>query len=263
MFVIRNHNQMHKHKISAAIITFNEELNIAKTLNKLTWCDEIIIIDSYSTDKTVEICKSYNTKVYAKKFNGYGEQKRFLVDKCNFNWILSIDADEVLSDNLINEIQLEFSKEKIPFNAYLLNRKHVYLGKVFKYGYLKNTPILRLFNKTKGKFSDKKVHETVVYNGKKGKFKNSFYHYTATTIEQINYKKNRYASLVSDEYLKKNKKTNFFSLLFKYPYAFLKEYIVRGNFLNGYEGYVWSAYIAEYSVLKYLKLIQKRKKLRS
>ena len=250
---------MHKHQISAALITFNEENNIERTLKKLTWCDEIVVVDSNSTDKTKEICTSFGAKVYSKEFNGYGEQKQFLVEKCSFDWVLSIDADEVLTNELINEIQTEFSKENLPFRAYLLNRKHVYLGKVFKYGYLKNTPILRLFNKNFSNFSDKKVHETVEYKGKKGRFKNVFYHYTASTVEQINYKKNRYATLVSEEYFKKRKRVNLLILLFKYPLAFIKEYFIRGNILNGYEGYVWSTYIAEYSVLKYLKLRERNK----
>ncbi|WP_299837111.1 glycosyltransferase family 2 protein [uncultured Tenacibaculum sp.] len=253
---------MHKHKISAALITFNEEENISRTLDKLVWCDEIIVVDSFSTDETVQICKSYGAKVYSKKFNGYGEQKRFLVDHCSFDWILSIDADEVLTNELIDEIKAEFSKDEIPFQAYYLNRKHVYLGRVFEYGYLKNTPILRLFNKKHAGFSDRKVHETVEYKGKKGRFKHFFYHYTANSVEQINQKKNRYASLVSEEYFRKNKRVNLFILIFKYPYTFFKEYFIRGNILNGYEGYVWSTYIAEYSVLKYLKLIERRKKLR-
>ncbi len=252
---------MHKHKISAALITFNEEENIARTLEKLVWCDEIVVIDSFSSDATVEICTSYGAKVIQKKFNGYGEQKLFLVSQCSFDWILSIDADEVLTDELIHEIKTEFNKKVIPYQAYFLNRKHVYLGKVFQYGYLRNTPVLRLFNKNHATFSDKKVHETVQYNNKKGRFKHFFYHYTANSVEQINLKKNRYASLVSEEYLKKNKKVSLLFLVFKYPYTFFKEYIIRGNILNGYEGYVWSTYIAEYSVLKYLKLIEQRKKL--
>ncbi len=247
-------------KISAAIITYNEEFNIARTLSKLTWCDEIVVVDSFSSDATVEICKSFGAKVFLKKFEGYGNQKQFLVRKCSHNWILSIDADEVLSDKLINEIKTEFTKDTIPYNAYLLNRKHVYLGKVFNYGYLKNTPILRLFHKEKAHFSDKKVHETVIYEGEKGRFNHFFLHYTANNIAQINIKKNRYATLVSEEYFRKGKKINFILLLFKYPLVFIKEYFIRGNILNGYEGYVWSIYISEYSVLKYLKLIEKRKK---
>ncbi len=251
---------MNKHQISAALITFNEESNIARTLEKLTWCDEIIVVDSHSTDKTVEICSSFGAKVFTKKFNGYGEQKRYLVEQCSFDWVLSIDADEVLTDELIEEIKSEFSKEIVPYKAYFLNRKHVYLGKIFKYGYLRNTPVLRLFNRKTANFSNKKVHETVEFKGKKGRFKNVFFHYTANTVEQINYKKNRYATLVSEEYFKKKKRVNLLILIFKYPLAFIKEYFIRGNVFNGYEGYVWSTYIAEYSVLKYLKLIEKKRK---
>lgn len=247
------------HKISAAIITLNEEVNIARTLERLTWCDEIVVVDSFSNDKTVEICKEYGCIVHQRKFNGYGEQKLFLVSKCSNDWILSIDADEVLTNELIDEIQQEFSKKTIPFKAYNLNRKHVYLGKIFKFGRLRNTPIIRLFNKNYANFTNKTVHETVSYNGTIGKFKGYFLHYTANSIEKISYKKNRYANLVAEEYAKRGKKTNLPQLLFKYPYTFIKEYLFRGNFLNGYEGYVWSVYLAEYSVLKYLKLREKNK----
>lgn len=250
------------HKISAAIITFNEEKNITRTLEKLSWCNEIVVVDSFSEDKTLEICARFGAKVFYKEFNGYGEQKNFLVEKCNNDWILSVDADEVLSDELIEEIKTEFRKDLLPYNAYFLNRRHVYLGKIFKYGYLKNTPILRLFNKQTANFTNKKVHETLEYKGKRGRFKNVFYHYTANTIQQINLKKNRYATLVSEEYFKKKRRVNLFLLFFKYPFAFLKEYFIRGNILNGYEGYVWSTYIAEYTMLKYLKLREKNKNIR-
>lgn len=254
---------MKKHKISAAIITYNEEESIARTLEKLHWCDEIVILDSNSTDTTVEICKSYNAKVFFKKFNGFGEQKRAMTEKCSHDWILSLDADEVLTDKLIDEIKQEFSKETLPYKAYCLNRRHVYLGKTFKYGNLKNKPILRLFNKHEASFSNRKVHETVVYNGKKGRFKNFFLHYTAKTIEEVNIKKNNYATLISEEYHDKHKTANLFLLFFKYPFTFFKEYILRGNILNGREGYIWSIYMAEYSYLKYFKLIERKRASKS
>jgi glycosyltransferase involved in cell wall biosynthesis len=248
------------HKISAALITFNEAKNINRTLNQLTWCDEIIIVDSFSTDKTLEICKNFNVKIIQKEFNGYGEQKQFLVSQCANKWILSIDADEVLSDELITEIQTEFSKKIIPFDAYYLKRKHIYLGKKFNYGKLKSEPILRLFNKNTCAFTAQKVHEKVIYNNKSSKFKNLLFHYTATSIKQIMYKKNRYATLSSEEYFKKGKRVGLFALVFKYPSVFIKEYIFHLNFLNGYEGYVWSVYLAEYSSLKYIKLRELNRK---
>ena len=118
------------HKISAAIITFNEEKNIKRTLEKLSWCNEIVVVDSFSEDKTLEICARFGAKIFYKEFNGYGEQKNFLVEKCKNEWILSVDADEVLSDELIEEIKTEFRKDLLPYNAYFLNRRHL-LGPFF------------------------------------------------------------------------------------------------------------------------------------
>lgn len=249
-----------KHKITAAIITLNEESNLERTLSKLTWCDEIVVVDSYSNDKTVEICEEFGAKVFFKKFNGYGEQKQFMVSKCSNDWVLSIDADEVLTDELITEIQQEFSKDTIEFDAYYLNRKHVYLGKVFEYGKLKNSPILRLFNKNKARFTDRKVHERVITEGKTRRFQHHFLHYTARNVEQIQYKKNLYATLSSEEYFKNGKRVGIIALVFKYPSVFLQEYLLNLNVLNGYEGYVWSVYLAEYSSLKYIKLREKNRK---
>lgn len=248
------------HKISAALITFNEAKNIERTLNQLTWCDEIVIVDSFSTDKTIEICKKFDVKIIQKEFNGYGEQKQFLVSKCTNDWILSIDADEVLSNELIHEIQTEFTKETILFDAYYLKRKHIYLGKKFNFGKLKSEPIIRLFNKNSSFFTAKKVHEKVICKGKTSKFHNHFLHYTATSVEQIMHKKNLYATLSSEEYFKKGKRVGFLSLLIKYPFVFIKEYLINLNFLNGYEGYVWSIYMAEYSSLKYIKLRERNRK---
>lgn len=92
-------------KISCVIITFNEEENIRKALNSVKWCDDIVVVDSGSKDKTIEICEEYNCRIYEKEFNGYGEQKRFAVSLASNDWILSIDADEVVSDELCDEIK--------------------------------------------------------------------------------------------------------------------------------------------------------------
>jgi len=249
-------------KISAALITYNEEANIERSLNKLLWCDEIVVIDSYSTDKTVEICKQYNAKVFLKKFEGFGDQKQFMVSKCTNDWILSIDADEVLSDELIKEIQLEFSKEKIDYGAYYLNRRHVFLGRVFKHGKLKKEAILRLFNKNDAQFTNRRVHERVIHSGDCGRFKSLIMHYTVTSISQMSYKKEFYATLSSEEYFSKKESINSIYIYLKYPYTFFKEYFFNWNFLNGYQGYVWSVTCAEGNLLKYLKLKEKQKKVK-
>ena len=216
-----------------------------------------MIVDSFSTDGTIDICKKFDTKIFQRKFQGYGEQKQFLVSKCTHDWILSVDADELLSDALILEIQTEFSKKTLPFDAYYLKRKHIYLGKTFRYGKLKNEAVLRLFNTSKSAFTSDKVHEKVICSGTIGKLKQPMFHYTATSKEQIMHKKIRYATLSSEEYFEKGRRINLLGMLLKYPIVFIKEYLIHLNFLNGYEGYIWSKYMAEYSTLKYFKLREK------
>lgn len=153
-------------KLSVFIIAFNEERIIEECLKKLYWVDEIIVVDSGSTDNTVAICEKYNAKIFYKKFNGYGEQKQFALDQTSNDWVLSLDADEVLTDSLINEIRLnlEFNQEE-SFGFYLKSRM-VFLGKIFNYGNESNRNILRLFNKTHGNFSPITVHEEILVQGK-------------------------------------------------------------------------------------------------
>src|SRR5210317_2112906 len=120
-------------KISCVIITFNEEENISRTLNSVKWCDEIVVVDSGSVDKTIKISKEYNCKIYPKEFNGYGEQKRYAVSLASNDWILNIDADEVVSDELSDEIINIFKDDEIKFNGFFLPRSLIFLGKHFKY----------------------------------------------------------------------------------------------------------------------------------
>ena len=251
-------NKIIKNKISAALITYNEEVLIEATLKKLTWCDEIIVIDSNSSDKTVELCKKYNAKVYTKTFNGYGEQKRFMVDHTNNDWVLSIDADEVLTNKLITEIQTELIAPK--FNVYTLNRRHVFLGKVFNYGKLKNESIIRLFNKNNAAFTNNKVHEKIITKSKIGKLDNHFLHYTVATIEEVKEKEDKYSTIYANESFKKNKKVSLFKMLFKYPFDFIKHYFIYLNFLNGKEGFIWSTSNARSGTMKLQKLRRLYKK---
>ena len=134
-----------KHKISIFIITYNEAHIISKCLEKLKTFDEIIVVDSGSTDATVSICESFGAKVISHKFENFGLQKQFALEQTTHNWVLSLDADEVLSDALISEIHNINHQENI--KAYTIPRTHVFLNKVFKYGAESKRPILRLFNK--------------------------------------------------------------------------------------------------------------------
>ena len=151
-------------KISVFIIAYNEEKIIAKCLEKLNFADEVVVIDSGSSDKTVAICEKFGAKVIYNKFENFGIQKQFALNQTSNNWVLSLDADEVLSDELIDEIKkIDFSK---PTNGFLIPRTHVFLDKIFKFGSENKKLILRFFNKQHGNFVENKVHETIQVAGK-------------------------------------------------------------------------------------------------
>jgi glycosyltransferase involved in cell wall biosynthesis len=239
-------------KISISIITFNEEKIISKCLEKLSWANEIVVVDSGSTDKTVEICKKFGANVIYNKFENFGIQKQFALNQTSNNWVLSLDADEVLSDELTSEIKnIVFTDE---FDGYLIPRTHVFLNKIFKYGSENKKPILRLFNKQKGKFQENKVHETIEVQGKLGNLKNEMLHFTVSDIATAVRKNINYA-LLSGEFKKENnKKTSKFEVVFKLPYEFIRVYFLQRNFLNGYQGFVWSIFSSFGSFIKYAKL---------
>jgi glycosyltransferase involved in cell wall biosynthesis len=246
-------------KVSAVIITYNEESIIKKTLSKLGWCDEIIIIDSGSTDKTVEICRQFGCDIYTRSFEGYGEQKNYGISKAKNDWILCIDADEVLSEPLIEEISKELGKSDIEFSGFAIPRTLVYMNKPFRYGKEANAPIVRLFDRRKGEWDGALVHEKVILNGKLGKLSNVIWHYSYFSYEQHLSKINQYSSLGAAKLLQNKKYKNKYILVLCIPLNFFKYYVWNRNFLNGFHGFAWSFFNAFYHFIKYAKLIELRK----
>ena len=242
-------------KISVFIITFNEEKIIAKCLEKLNFADEILIVDSGSTDKTVEICNLFGAKVILNKFENFGIQKQFALSQTKNDWVLSLDADEVLSDDLISELQNFDSK----FAGYNIPRTHVFLNKIFEYGSENKKPILRFFDKTKGCFELNKVHEKIIVTGKLGNFKNEILHYTVSDIATAVKKNINYAILSGEFAFEKDKKSSIFKTIIKIPYEFIRVYFVQLNFMNGYQGFVWSILSSFGTFLKFAKLYELQK----
>ena len=246
-------------KVSAVIITLNEERIIQKTLSRLYWCDEIIIVDSFSTDNTIAICEQFGCKIFSRQFDGYGSQKQFAVSMAKNDWILSLDADEVLTGQLIQEI-LTATEKETPYAGFSFPMNLVFLNKEFTYGRESGRYFLRLFNRQKGGFTSDKVHEGIRLNGPIKKMRHLVQHYSYSSINQYLEKLNRYSSYSAEIAFKKGKKKSMAALLFAIPYNFFKYYILERNFMNGAKGLYWSVLSAYAHFAKYLKITELQQK---
>lgn len=242
------------HKVSAVLIAYNEASIIEETLKALTWCDEIVVVDSGSTDESHEIYANYKCRVFLRDFDGFGTQKDFAFSKAKNDWILSIDADEVLSNKLQKEIQQKLNQEIIEESAFNLPRTLIFLEKRIQSEIKK--PCLRLFNKNKGGVTLDSVHEIIKVEGKIGTFKNEMLHYSYKNIHGYFNKFNRYTTLASEEYIKKGRSKSKFMIMIRLPITFIQLYLLRGCILNGFAGFVWSLFSSFYPVVKYIKLIE-------
>ena len=245
------------HQLSIVIITHNEENRIRPTLEAVKWCDEVIIVDSCSTDKTIDICKEFsNCKVYVQPFLGYGAQKKFAVEKASYDWILSIDADEVVTESLHKEMSELLSRPVIAENGFYIPITLIFMNRNFRYGSENKSLHLRLFNKNKGNFNTLKLHEGVKLEGFAGKLNMEILHISYTDIHHYFEKFNEYSSIYKNEALLKGKNAGMLKPVFRLPVDFIRQYFIRRNFMNGYPGLVWSVFSAFYVFVKYTKLYE-------
>ena len=242
-----------KIKVSAVIITHNESRNLRRTLAQLHWCDEILIIDSYSTDDTVAIAEEFRCRVLFKAFEGYGAQKKYAVAQAKNDWVLCIDADEVLSDSLVREIVQEF-RQGPSCLGYQLPMNLVFFGREFRYGKESQRYFMRLFNRTAGSFNEATVHEKIELRGKVGRMENRILHYSYSNLQQWVDKCSRYTTLAAEGAAKKGKKKSVMAVLFALPYYFFRYYFIERNLLNGLEGFYWSVLSAAAHFTKYIKI---------
>ncbi len=243
-------------KISAVIITFNEEKNIKRCLDSLNnVADEIVVVDSFSTDKTEEICSEYkNVSFYQNPFTDYSQQKNYANSLAKNEFILSIDADEAISPELKNSI-LEEKEKGFPENAYLFSRLVFYCGKKIRFTDWYPDVKLRLWKKEIGKWEGA-LHENVQLNQNIKPFllKGALYHYTFHTIAQHIAQINKFTEIGAEVAFKKNKKVSLPMIYLKSEWKFISSYFLRLGFLDGYYGYVICRLSAQATFIKYIKL---------
>jgi glycosyltransferase involved in cell wall biosynthesis len=240
-------------KISAVIITYNEQGNIERCLASLDWVDEILVVDSFSTDHTVEIAKKYTRTIIQHEWEGFVRQKIYATSQASHDWILSIDADEEISHELKTEI-LAIRQTGFTGTAYQMPRKVLYLGKWIRYGGWYPDYKMRLFNRKQGQWMGVEVHEYWQSTGKCSRLKGDLLHYSYKNISDHLNKINNLTTIAASELRGKNIKASFLSLMIN-PFAkFLKAYFIKTGFLDGFVGLVIALLGSYYVFLKYLKL---------
>lgn len=242
-------------KISAVIITYNEERNIERCLQSLQGvADEIIVVDSYSTDRTQEICQAFDIKFLQHPFEGYEQQKNYVLDLASYDHILSLDADEALSARLRESI-LEI-KNNWQCDAYKVNRLTNYCGKWVKYAGWYPDAKIRLWKKGKGRWEGINLHEklTMQKDATICALNGDLLHYSFSSIAQHIEKINHFSNIAANEGLLKGEKATFVQIVLNPCFVFLKKYIFQRGFIGGWTGFTICAISAFGKFLKYIKL---------
>ena len=252
--------------LSVAIITKNEELNLARTLASVQFADEIILIDSASTDRTVEIARSYNATIHDEPWLGFAAQKNSAIAKCTGTWILSLDADEELSPELQQQIRTLLPSNP-PHDAYFLRRRNLFLGRWMKRGGYYPDAKLRLFRRDTANFShsprfaDRPVHETIAFDGEAVTLDFDLIHHAYPTLESYLEHMDRYSTLGAQLLVDSGKTSRSLigfhvNILLVPQLTFIWNYFCRLGFLDGREGLLLHLYHAAYTSWKYAKAWQ-------
>jgi glycosyltransferase involved in cell wall biosynthesis len=247
--------------ITGIVITKNEELNIKECLESIKWLDEIIIIDSYSEDNTLNIAKNYTDKIYSTEIENIPEKRKFSLTQSSISnkWVLFLDADERITSELENEIKS--LNEDAGINGYYINRRNYYLGKWIKHCGIYPDYCLRLFRKDKGRVTDRIIHEGIEVDGKCEKLKNDMLHYSYRDMEQMVNKINFFSSAEAEENFSKNKTISKTGVFLHFISAFLRVFISRKGYRDKLHGFYVSFSYAMVNFLSHLKLLKLQNKL--
>jgi glycosyltransferase involved in cell wall biosynthesis len=245
-------------QLSVVIITYNEEANLGRTLESVrplvaNGKGEIIVVDSGSTDRTLEIAKSHGAKVFVEEWKGYAAQKNSAIDKASNNWVLSLDADEEVSSRLAEDISALLKSTSKP-SGFFIPRKNMFLGRWIRHGGFWPDPKLRLFDRTSGGFEDRPVHETVEFRALAAEMQSALLHHSYPTLSDYIEHMNRYSSLGAEMVVAKGKvRFSFINIVLRPLFTFLYNYFFRLGFLDGREGLLLHLYHAVYVSWKYAK----------
>jgi glycosyltransferase involved in cell wall biosynthesis len=248
-------------KISVYCLTFNNERTIERCLKSLRWADELVIVDSGSTDNTLKICRRFSDQVYQRKWTNHQEQYQYAADLTVNHWVMFVDADEEVSPALAQEIQEELKANNGQWDGYIAHRRTYYLGRWIKYGGWYPDYEIRLYDRNKGRWEGG-LHAKVIVDGRIKTLKNHYHHYTYRDISDQIQTIDTYSRTAAEDMLREGKRFSLTHMLFNPPLRFIKEYIVKKGFLDGIPGLVIIISTMFYVFIKHAKLWERQRGLR-
>ncbi|MCF8723495.1 glycosyltransferase involved in cell wall biosynthesis [Nitrospina gracilis] len=247
--------------LSVILITKNEAVRIRQCLESVKWADEIVVLDSGSTDGTPDICREYTSEVHDVDWPGFGLQKNRALDMATGDWVLSVDADEVVTDALRDEIERTLRKPK--YNGYRIPRSSHYVGRCIRHSGWTPDYVVRLMKKGSGAFTNSLVHEKLEIAGKVGRLKNPLIHYSFDTFEDVLDKMNRYSTYNAQMLYEQDRSSSLLEAVARGMWAFFRTYFLKRGFLDGRQGFQLAVSNAEGTYYKYVKLMELHRKKKS
>lgn len=243
-------------KVSAIIPTFNEEHNIVNAIASVKWADEVLVVDSFSTDNTVALAKENGARVIQREYGYSASQKNWAIPQAAYEWIVLIDADERVEEPLQKEIQEVLAKDDEPYQAYWMYRKNFFLGKQIRYCGWQRDRVIRLFKRDLCQYEDKNVHAELLCEGKVGVLKNKLFHNTFLDIHHYLEKWDRYTTWSANDHFKKTPNPGLYHFAVKPIARFISSYIINLGFLDGLTGFILCNLDAGSVFMRYIKVYQ-------
>jgi glycosyltransferase involved in cell wall biosynthesis len=246
--------------LSVVTLTLNEERNIGDCLETVRWADELIVVDSGSTDRTVELARAFTAHVYVIRWEGYGAARNYALSRATGDWILWLDADERVTDELAEEIREVVRRNDDSVVGYAVARRAYFLGRWIRHCGWYPSRVVRLFRRSSGRFTETRVHEELVINGRILPARHDILHFTDPDLSHYFAKFNKYTTLAAHDMEAAGRSFLLADLFIRPAYLFFKMYVLRLGFLDGLEGLILSMVSSAYVFTKYAKLWELKKK---
>jgi glycosyltransferase involved in cell wall biosynthesis len=242
-------------KLSAIVITMNNERTVRRCLESVRWADEIIVVDSGSTDSTPDICRELGAQVHVTAdWPGYGPQKNRALDRASGDWVISVDSDEWITPELRGEIQRTLANPTSGA-GYAIPRRSSFCGRYMRHSGWWPDYVVRLFRREAGRFSDDHTHERLAVSGRVGRLREPIMHEAITDLDQMLAKMNAYSGSSAHMKLQQGKRASLFTAVLHGAWTFFRTYVLRRGFLDGREGFILAIANAEGSYYRYVKLM--------